>query len=83
MTHSHLDQEETTPIEPANDELRQIALEALRCKRIVNSLMTFACQSKPAKIAVNLNEIIEGCLLLTRKQARIHAVAPDQALRQR
>jgi two-component system, NtrC family, sensor kinase len=80
LTSAMILQEETTPIDPANDELRLIVSEALRCRRIVNGLLEFARQSKPTKTAANLNEIVEACLLLTRKQAGIHEVTLDAHL---
>lgn len=80
LTTAMLLQEETTPINPAGDELRLIASEALRCRQIISALLEFACQSKPAKTAVNLNEIIEACFLLTRKQAGENAVTLDSHL---
>ncbi len=51
------------------DELTTISKEALRCRKIVKSLLDFARQSKTFKKLDDLNDVIHESIVLTRKQA--------------
>ncbi|MEJ2656142.1 MAG: response regulator [Desulfobacterales bacterium] len=69
LTTAMLIQEDIDPKNPMYEELGTITNEALRCRKIVSSLLDFARQTKPAKKYHNINDIIIECIRLTRKQA--------------
>ncbi|MFH2063951.1 MAG: ATP-binding protein [Pseudomonadota bacterium] len=69
LTSSMLAQEELEPDHPVYEELQTIANEAMRCRKIVKSLLDFARHSEPVKKDYNLNEIVQESFILTRKQA--------------
>jgi two-component system, NtrC family, sensor kinase len=69
LTSSMLIQEDLEPGTEIYEELTTISNEALRCRKIVKSLLDFARQSKPLKKKENLNEVIRESMVLTRKQA--------------
>ena len=69
LTSSMLAQEEIEPDHPIYEELKTIANEALRCRKIVKSLLDFARHSEPVKKEYDLNEIVQESFILTRKQA--------------
>jgi len=70
LTSSMLIQEDLEPGTEMYEELTTISNEALRCRKIVKSLLDFARQSKPFKKMENLNNVIKESLILTRKQAK-------------
>ncbi len=70
LTSSMLIQEDLKKGTEIYDELSIISNEALRCRKIVKSLLDFARQSKSLKNQNDLNEVIKESLILTRKQAR-------------
>ena len=74
LTSSMLSQEEIDPGAPLYSELKTISDEAMRCRKIVTSLLDFARQTKPAKQVNDLNEIVNRSFVLTRKQAAFHDV---------
>ncbi len=80
LTSSMLIQEDTDPDDPNYQELQIIADEALRCRKIVSSLLDFARQSKPVKENHNLNSIVTESVTLTRKQAAFNDVAVEESL---
>jgi len=70
LTSSMLIQEDLEPGTEVYEELSTISNEALRCRKIVKSLLDFARQSKSFKKMENLNNVIKESLVLTRKQAK-------------
>jgi signal transduction histidine kinase len=62
------------------EELETITNEALRCRKIVSSLLDFARQTQPAKKHHNINDIITECIRLTRKQAEFKDIKIRKAL---
>ncbi len=70
LTSSMLIQEDLEKGTEIYNELSIISNEALRCRKIVKSLLDFARQSKSLKSENDLNEVIRESLILTRKQAR-------------
>jgi two-component system NtrC family sensor kinase len=80
LTSAMLIQEDTDPEDPNYQELQTIADEALRCRKIVSSLLDFARQSKPVKKQHNLNEVVKESVVLTRKQAAFKDVTLEQNL---
>lgn len=80
LTTAMLIQEELDPGDPNYAELKTIADETLRCRKIVNSLLSFARQTKPEKNRHDINEIILEAAALTRKQAAFKDVALETDL---
>jgi len=80
LTSSMLIQEDLEEDSEIYKELTIISKEALRCRKIVKSLLDFARQSKSLKKPDNLNEIIEESMILTRKQANFKDVQLTAAL---
>ena len=80
LTSAMLIQEDTDPGDPNYQELQIIADEALRCRKIVSSLLDFARQSKPVKKRHNLNDVVSESVVLTRKQAAFNDVMLEQSL---
>jgi len=70
LTSSMLIQEDLEEGTQIYNELAIISNEALRCRKIVKSLLDFARQSKSFKKMDDLNEVIKESLVLTRKQAK-------------
>lgn len=69
LTSAMLIQEDLSEDDPAYEEMQIIANEALRCRKIVTSLLDFARQSQPQKRIGDINEVITESVLLTQKQA--------------
>ncbi len=80
LTSAMLIQEDTDPGDPSYQELQAIADEALRCRKIVSSLLDFARQSRPVKQRHNLNDVVRESVVLTRKQAAFDEVMLEQSL---
>jgi len=80
LTSAMLIQEDIDPEDPNYQELQTIADEALRCRKIVSSLLDFARQSKPIKKQHNINDVVKECAVLTRKQAAFKDVTLEQNL---
>jgi signal transduction histidine kinase len=80
LTSAMLIQEDTNPEDPNYQELQTIADEALRCRKIVSSLLDFARQNKPVKKEHNLNDVVKEAVVLTQKQAAFNDVALEQRL---
>jgi signal transduction histidine kinase len=75
-------QEDTEPEDPNYQELQIIADEALRCRKIVSSLLDFARQSEPVKAKHDPNIVVTESVVLTRKQAAFNDVAVEESLTQ-
>jgi len=80
LTTSMLLQEDLDPENPIFDDLKTISREAIRCRKIVASLLDFARQTKPTKQFINLNDVINESIILTRKQAAFHDVSMEENL---
>ncbi len=80
LTTAMLIQEDIDPKSPMHEELETITNEALRCRKIVSSLLDFARQTKPAKKHHNINDIIDECIRLTRKQAEFKDIKIQKVL---
>ncbi len=74
LTSSMLIQEDQKEGTEIHKELSIISNEALRCRKIVKSLLDFARQNRSIKKMDNLNEVIRESLVLTRKQAKFNDV---------
>jgi len=70
LTSAMLIQEDLEEGTEIHQELAIISNEALRCRKIVKSLLDFARQTKSFKRMDDLNEVINESLVLTRKQAK-------------
>ena len=80
LTSVMLMQEDTDSGDPRYQELQTITDETLRCSKIVTSLLDFARQMKPSKLAHNLNDVVMECVVLTRKQAAFNDVVLEESL---
>ena len=80
LTSAMLIQEDTEPEDPNYQELQIIADEALRCRKIVSSLLDFARQSEPVKAKHSPNKVVTESVVLTRKQAAFNDVAVEENL---
>lgn len=69
MTSSMMLQEELDPGNEMYEELQIISNEAQRCRKIVQSLLDFARQTKPMQKLQDINAIIQESIYLTKKQA--------------
>jgi nitrogen-specific signal transduction histidine kinase len=59
------------PDHPMEVPLRSIEREAMRCKDLVQDLLTFSRASHVEREAVDINEAVEGALSLIQAQARM------------
>ncbi|MGD8776566.1 MAG: ATP-binding protein [Syntrophobacterales bacterium] len=80
LTSAMLVQEDTEPDDPNYSEMQTIANEALRCRKIVSSLLDFARQTKPTKKLGGVNDVIKECIILTKKQAAFNDVTVEENL---
>jgi signal transduction histidine kinase len=80
LTSAMLMQEDIDPDDPRYQELQTIGTEALRCRKIVSSLLDFARQTRPTMKLADFNEVIRGCVALTRKQAAFNDVTVEENL---
>jgi two-component system NtrC family sensor kinase len=80
LTSAMLVQENTDPGDPNYQELQTVAGETVRCSKIVNSLLDFVREGKPAKKPTDLNDIIKENLVLTRIQATSNDVTLETNL---
>jgi signal transduction histidine kinase len=69
LTSAMLIQEDLDHNDPAYEEMQTIANEALRCRKIVTSLLDFARQTQPQKKMTDINHVVTESVLLTQKQA--------------
>lgn len=63
-----------TPGEPLEMPLKSIEKEALRCKDLIQDLLTFSRVSKVGREPMDLNKTIEGALTLVTARARASQV---------
>ncbi len=82
LTSAMLIQEDLDKKDPIYSELETISKEALRCRKIVQSLLDFARQTSPMKKHYDLNAIITESVFLTRKQAQFNDVTLKTELSQ-
>jgi len=82
LTTAMLMQEEMDPGDPNYADLKTITDETLRCRKIVNSLLSFARQTKPQKKRSDVSDIILDAVALTRKQAAFKDVSLNHDLAQ-
>jgi PAS domain S-box-containing protein len=78
LTTSMLIQEEFDHKDPIYQELQTITDEALRCRKIVTSLLDFARQTKPVKRFTSVNHIARDSVRLTKKQAAFNDIKLEQ-----
>ncbi len=74
LTSAMLIQEDMEPENPIYDEIKTIAKETLRCRKIVKSLLEFARQSPSSRRAGSINDVARESFTLTRKQGAFHDV---------
>jgi len=72
MTSSMMLQEELDSGSEMHEELEIISNEAQRCRKIVQSLLDFAKQTKPMQKLQDINTIIQESIYLTKKQAEFN-----------
>ena len=69
---------------PENSELRRdlevVVRETKRCREIVRGLLDFARQTPPSRQAVDLNEVVQRALKITRQSLALHHVRLDLEL---
>ena len=82
LTSVMLMQEDTDPDDPRYQEFQTIANEALRCRKIVRSLLDFARQTKPTMKMTDVNDVIRACVALTEKPASFNDVTVEENLAQ-
>jgi signal transduction histidine kinase len=80
LTSAMLIQEDMDADHPAYEELALISKEALRCRKIVASLLDFARQTQPQKRQRLLNHIVAESVILTQKQAAFKDIRVDTDL---
>ncbi|MBI4970880.1 MAG: PAS domain S-box protein [Candidatus Omnitrophica bacterium] len=68
------------PKDPLEMPLKSIEREALRCKTLVQSLLTFSRVEKTGKDEINLNQAIDGALTLIFPQGRVTNVLIEKRL---
>ena len=64
----------TTSDPSAQDDLKVIEQEIIRCSHIVRSLLDFARETKPKKVPTQVNQVIENTLSLVENQADFHNI---------
>ena len=64
----------TTNDPSAQDDLKVIEQEIIRCSHIVRSLLDFARETKPKKVPTQVNQVIENTLSLIENQADFHNI---------
>jgi signal transduction histidine kinase len=73
-------QEDIDQDDPVYSELETISNEALRCRKIVSSLLDFARQKEPKKEISDINQIVKESILLINKQAAFRNITLEQEL---
>jgi len=66
--------------DPLDGPLKSIEREAIRCKNLVQDLLTFSRISKIERELLDLNRVIDGALSLIMAQARIHNIRIQREL---
>ncbi len=80
LTTAILLQEDIQAADPMHQELGTIASEALRCRKIVASLLDFARQKTPKKELKDINNIIKETVMLINKQAAFKDIRLEKHL---
>jgi signal transduction histidine kinase len=80
LTSAMLIQEDLSSDDPAYEEMQIIANEALRCRKIVTSLLDFARQTQPQKKMNDLNQVVTESILLTQKQGAFKDITVESQL---
>lgn len=80
MTSSMMIQEDLDPDDEMYEELDIITREAQRCRKIVQSLLDFARQTKPMQKLHSINTIVQESIYLTKKQAEFSDIAIESEL---
>ncbi len=80
LTTAMLIQEDIDQDDPMYTELETISNEALRCRKIVSSLLDFARQKKPKKENNEINQIVKDTIVLINKQAAFRDITLEQEL---
>jgi PAS domain S-box-containing protein len=80
LTTAMLIQEDIESTDPMHQELETIASEALRCRKIVSSLLDFARQKQPKKELNDINRIVEETAVLINKQAAFRDITLEQQI---
>ena len=62
------------PGDPFEMPLKSIEREAVRCKNLVQDLLTFSRVGKPAKEMIDIKEAVEGALSLVLAQSKVKEV---------
>jgi len=83
LTSAMLIQEDLCPDQSVCAELQIVISEALRCRKIVSSLLDFARRTTPTKKSCNINNIVNECITLTQKQAAFNDVKLEAELSER
>jgi PAS domain S-box-containing protein len=66
--------------DPLEDPLRQIEKETIRCRDLVQDLLTFSRISKSEREPLDLNQTVERALSLIKAEARVHRINLVKAL---
>jgi two-component system, NtrC family, sensor kinase len=74
LTSTLLLQEDFGENDPIYRELQTVADEALRCRKIVASLLDFARQTRPTRKLTDLNDVVIRSCMLTKKLAAFNDV---------
>ena len=80
LTSAMLLQEDIASTDPMHEELETITSEALRCRKIVTSLLDFARQKQPKKELNDINRIVGETAMLINKQAAFRDITLEQHL---
>ena len=68
------------PGDPLEDPLRQIERETIRCRNLVQDLLTFSRVSRSEREPMDLNQTVETALSLIQAQARLHRISLVKSL---
>jgi len=74
LTYSSLLLRKKPEDDPEREDLQVIVDETMRCREIVKGLLGFSRQAEPQKEAVDINNIIQNSLALTKNQALVNDV---------
>jgi two-component system NtrC family sensor kinase len=78
LTFSKLLLEDDAIPHRAKEDLKVIADETLRCRKIVKNLLDFARETTPEISLVNINEVIEKVLDIVRNQSLFQNIAIEE-----
>lgn len=80
LTSAMLIQEDLEANDPLRQEMETISAEALRCRKIVTSLLDFARQKEPKKEHKDINAIVSETVALINKQAAFKSITLEKHL---